>query len=147
MRDSGERGENAFWTEARQSVDAHTLAQMERLVAEWSTGSLSKAGRIDWGKTAVFVMTAVLERRGLFALYRNGSLELYIGYWDNKRYSELTPRQVAFRDRFVDMVSAVLGRTFETGSSFPKIKREEWVPKADHLIAGFVELSKLVPTA
>ena len=96
----------------------------------------------SFGVNAIFVVPAVLSKRGLFHVGRNGDLSLYFGYWNPDAYSDIGPSQVRLRDKFAEELQRLLGIQFTDKQlrGFPTIRAGEWGQKA----AEFVSLMKRI---
>ncbi len=134
LRESSDKGEEAFWknVEASDLLASHKEG-MRDLVGNWQSGPLSAFGSPWWGVNCIFVVPALVLKRGLFALCRNGSLELYFGYWNEQKYADIGEVQIAFRNDFISVVEQQLGVTLsdKQRSNFPKIALEQWLPHAE----------------
>lgn len=86
---------------------------------------------------AIFIVPAVLSKRGLFHIARNGDLSLYFGYWNQDAYSDIGPAQVALRDTFAQNLQRLLGIQFTEKQlrNFPTVKAAQWVGKASELVS------------
>jgi hypothetical protein len=136
IRAAGERGEDAFWRSVESGgLSESTRNKMREFIADWSNGRLSAYGHVFFGVNAIFVLQHIVKSRGLFALNRSESLEMYFGYWDEAKYADIGPREIGLRDDFIGIVQTVLGLTFseQQRRAFPKIAPDKWVSKADQL--------------
>jgi hypothetical protein len=140
IRAAGERGPAAFWSAVEAGpLSAAVREKMRFLVDAWDSGALQPYGWASWGASAIFVVSQ-LEKRGLFAVTRNGALEMYFGSWDESKYSDIGPRQMALRDKFRALVENTFGVQFLEKQRFPKISSDQWVPRADEFVSGLREL-------
>ncbi len=145
MRASGERGEDAFW----RAVEASDLPEvvrgdMRRHVQCWATGVLSSHGSPSWGVNCIFVLRDILPNRGLYALQRNGALDMYFGYWDETKYADVGERQVAVRDEFISAMEKLTGTTFSEKQrrGFPGISLNSWRSKMPELEEAVLRIAE-----
>lgn len=143
IRVSSERGEQPFW----QAVDASDLADeskssMRALVEFWNSGPIAQSGHASWGTNCIFVLRDILPNRGLFSLKRNGSLEMYFGYWDETKHADVGERQIALREDFVAAVSRITEIDFSEKQrrGYPNIPVATWRPKLAELQAALLDL-------
>jgi len=80
--------------------------------------------------------------RGLFSLTRNGALEMYFGCWDETKYSNVGPKQIAARDQWIAAVERIVGVSFDQKQrrAFPKIPPQKWIPVAEQLQAAALKI-------
>jgi len=143
LRESGDRGEEAFWKsiQSNDQLGSHEHA-MRDFVNDWKAGPISEYGEPWWGVNCVFVVRGMLTKRGLFSLCRNGSLEMYFGYWDESKYKDIGGVQIAFRDAFISAIEQHIGVTFSVKqrSGFPKIALEKWLPHVVAIQKSLIEI-------
>jgi hypothetical protein len=136
IRTSIEKGEEAFW----KNIEGGDLSESQkdgvrRFVESWQSGPLSAYGHPSWGVNCILVVPKILPNRGLFSIYRNGSLEMYFGYWNEDKYKDIGEVQKAFRDAFIGIVEQHTGVTFseKQRGAFPKVTIDQWLPHVDAL--------------
>lgn len=140
LRESGDRGEEAFW----KSVDVSDLPEGHKDVMRRFVEILQSSTYVSpwWGVNCVFVVPDILQKRGLFSLTRNGSLEMYFGYWNEEKYKDVGPTQIAVRDSFISIIEKITDATFSDKQrmNYPKIAVDQWLPHSDKLLESILAL-------
>ena len=118
------------------ALSAEVKAALRSLLGAWPSKDL-EVPSWSFGVNAIFVAPAVLRKRGLFHVGRDGDLSLYFGYWNPDAYSDVGPAQVALRDVFAEELRQLLGTQFTDKQlcRFPTIKAQQWIEKAPELIS------------
>ena len=82
--------------------------------------------------------------RGLCALRRNGSLELYFRYWDESKYPDVGERQIAVRNAFISALERIFEIKFDEDQrrKFPNIPLATWRPKLAELEEAILQIAK-----
>lgn len=145
IRVSGDRGEEAFWVAVEGSgLPANAVEVMREVISDWATGPLSDYGSIWWGAGCVFLFPTILRNRGLFSLRRNGTMEMYFGYWDEARYKDVGDLQIAVRNEFISAIEQITGTAFadKQRQGFPTIALDKWLPKSGELSKAMLEIAK-----
>ena len=145
IRVSGERGAQAFWQAVESGpIPEPARADMRKLVASWETGPLSSVGGVYWGATSIFLLREIMPNRGLCALRRNGSLELYFRYWDESKYPDVGERQIAVRNAFISALERIFEIKFDEDQrrKFPNIPLATWRPKLAKLEEAILQIAK-----
>ena len=145
IRVSGDRGEEAFWAAVEEGGLVDTaIAGMREVVSDWSTGPLSEYGSVWWGVGCVFLFPTILPTRGLFSLRRNGSMEMFFGYWDETKSKDVGELQIAVRNEFISAIEQITGITFtdKQRKGYPKISLDKWLPKASELSMAILGIAK-----
>ena len=144
IRASGERGEDPFWKAVEEGVlPDGALEGIREFVAGWTTGALSTYGSISWGVNCIFMLPKILSSRGLFSLKRNGTLEMYFGYWDESKYKDIEDRQIVVRNEFISAIEKLTGLTFadKQRRGFPNIPLDKWLPHRAELQSAVLEVA------
>lgn len=136
-RQGVERGEEAYLAALDQiAVPAEVKTAVRNMLGAWPSRSLD-VPHWSFGVNAIFVIPAILRKRGLFHMSRNGDLSLYYGYWNPDAYNDIGPAQVAVRDMFAKELEQLLGVQFSEKQlrGFPTIKAPQWVGKTAELVS------------
>ena len=137
LRESGERGEDAYWGYINASNFSEDFKNgIFNFIDYWKSGPLNPYGKLSWGVNCIFLVPTLLSNRGLFSLTRNGSLEMYFGYWNENNYPDVKEIQIAFRDEFISLIEQHTGVVFteKQRSNYPKVSISEWLPHANDLL-------------
>lgn len=139
-----ERGEEAYVAAVEQgALPAEVKTAVHDLLDAWPSID-QEVPHWSFGVNAIFIVPALLKKRGLFHVGRNGDLSLYFGYWNPDAYSDIESTQVALRDSFADGLKNLLGAQFTDKQirGFPTIKASQWVGKVPELVLMINRLVK-----
>lgn len=135
-RPASERGEDAYSAAVSQSdLSPDVKSAIHLMLSAWPRDL--DVPHWAFATNAIFIVPAVLSKRGLFHIARNGDLSLYFGYWNQDAYSDIGPAQVALRDTFAQNLQRLLGIQFTEKQlrNFPTVKAAQWVGKASELVS------------
>ena len=78
--------------------------------------------------SCIFLLPAVMPKRGLFSLKRNGSIEFYFGYLDEAKYSDISETHIALRNELISAVEKTFDIQFteKQKHGFPSLPPDKW---------------------
>lgn len=135
-RPGTERGEDAYSAAVAQSdLSSDVKSAIHQLLTAWPRDL--DVPHWVFARNAIFIVPALLSKRGLFHIARNGDLSLYFGYWNPDAFSDIGADQVAFRDTFAQQFQLLLGTQFTEKQlrNFPTVKAAQWAGKASELVS------------
>lgn len=132
------KGEQAFWSvlEAQRSPD-----QVRAIRTFLSALASHENVRVTWIVSAICLLPAVLPTRGLFGVRKSGELELYSSYWNPEKHEDLSETQVALKNQFQAGLVQMGFAKLQGQTGFPTLKLEDWLPKAEQIIALVSQLA------
>ncbi len=132
------RGEQAFWSvlETQRSPD-----QVRAIRTFLNALGSHENVRVTWIVSAICLLPAALPTRGLFGVRKSGELELYFNYWNPEKHEDLSQTQVELKNQFqTGLVQSGFAK-LQGQMGFPTLKLEDWLPKAEQIVALVVRLA------
>ena len=132
------KGEQAFWSvlEAQRSPD-----QVRAIRTFLNALASHENVRVTWIVSAICLLPASLPTRGLFGVRKSGELELYFSYWNPEKHEDLSDTQVELKNQFQAGLVQMGFAKLQGHTGFPTLKLEDWLPKAEQIIALVVQLA------
>jgi hypothetical protein len=137
VRTSRVKGEDAFWKAAEQAGEGGTESWVGQLRDFLSAAEKISGCEVAWGGSCMVSIPAIVPQKILFALRKEGSLELYLARWSPSPGLQLTEEQQQARDTFLAGISRIWGITLQElrdKMTYRIISHEKWLPKAEELL-------------
>lgn len=145
LRSSGAGGEDAFWEGASSSfggVESESFSKLKMVIE-----SVTRIPECEtkWAKTWMVNIPGVVPRETLFAIRRDGRLELYLSCWLPAKDEQLLDFQRSARDAFLAGIESITGA--KAGEMLDKMTyrlfpAEKWMPKADQMVRLTKEVAR-----
>jgi hypothetical protein len=140
IRTSVVKGEAAFW---EFIDDAPSTEGWRDRLRDFIAGAVAIPGcEVTWQRSCLVSVPDVVPQKILFAVRRDGYLELYLARWQSLDVG-ITEEQIAARDEFFKGLESTFGMkpTELQASQYPQLAPKKWLPKADEFQALIKRIS------
>jgi hypothetical protein len=134
------KGEAAFW---EFIDDAPSTEGWRDRLRDFIAGAVAIPGcEVTWQRSCLVSVPDVVPQKILFAVRRDGYLELYLARWQSLDVG-ITEEQIAARDEFFKGLESTFGMkpTELQASQYPQLAPKKWLPKADEFQALIKRIS------
>jgi hypothetical protein len=136
LRSKGATGEDAFWEAAASNLGDFASDGIQRLRSVIEALTKISGCETKWAGSWMLEIPSVVPQRTLFAIRKNGELELYLERWKPREGNNLDQLQQEAYNTFISGIGPITQTTKEglEGRSWPRINAKQWLSNSDRLV-------------